>query len=180
MIVDTSDKALLARADRLDAEHKTTAHLAGVNAEQVSTAMSEAAAALRAIVAERQPQPTGDVIETLARTLWSTFTRNDGALWELAREDVRAYWIAKATALLAQIAPALRAEGMKMAAGQLAKWLDASDWQTTEGPYSWKNNVCEHGNHGYAGCEACMEDGLSEQISAINAEAQRLREGGEG
>jgi hypothetical protein len=158
-MTDTSDKALLALAERLEGTPLYEGH------GEASDFPEAVAAALRAIVAERQPQPTGDVIETLARALLEPRTGT--------AKDI-------ATALLAQIAPTLRAEGMEMAAGQFAKWLDASAWQVTEGPHSWKNNVCEHGNHGYAGCEACMEEGLSRQISDLLADAKRLREGGEG
>jgi hypothetical protein len=102
-MTDTSDKALLALADRL---------------EQVWGYYPYAAAAntLRAIVAERQDKPAaGDVIETLARGL------NQEYVLALTTSNVNTFAMARgfterATAILDQIAPALRAEGMEMAA----------------------------------------------------------------
>ena len=109
--IDTSNKALLALADRLDAPEYW---LSGSNEghEGENSAPVEAAATLRAIVVERQAQPaTDDVIETLGKWL-----QNAAAAGWAGRDSAYYESNEMATALLAQIAPSLRAEGMEMAA----------------------------------------------------------------
>ena len=143
-MTDTSDKALLALADRLD--------LYAAN-----PCCDKAAAALRTIVAERQAKPaTGDVVETLAKALWAAGAGFDDK-WE--ESGPHAPFLASATALLAQIGPALRAEGVEMAAAKLASAVvtHSLDW------------VASHCN------------GLLQELAAeLTSDAKRLREGGEG
>jgi hypothetical protein len=148
-MTDTSDKALLALSDRLDALERVS---------DILTTASEAAATLRAIVAERQDKPAaGDVIETLARGL------NQEYVLALTTIDVNTFVLAqgfteRATALHAQIAPALRAEGMEMAAGIATGFLVGDPMDGIP-----------------------LRDPTSGEIAAtILAKAKRLREGGEG
>lgn len=75
---------------------------------------------------------------------------------------------------LDQIEYVTRAEADAMVAAERDRVLDAiytwvmgSDWQKTTGPYSHKNNQCKHGSFGYEGCEACMEEGLTNLVAAI-------------
>jgi hypothetical protein len=145
MTVDTSDAALLALADRLW-ESKAGRDI-----------RVEVCIALRTIVAERQAKPaTGDVVETLAKALWAAGAGFDDK-WE--ESGPHAPFLASATALLAQIGPALRAEGVEMAAAKLASAVvtHSLDW------------VASHCN------------GLLQELAAeLTSDAKRLREGGEG
>ncbi len=93
-----------------------------------------------------------DVIETLARALYASAWRQ--ASWVATEKE----WIAQATALHAQIAPMLRAEGMEMAAAKIEAGIPMLR------------------NCGMAD----IADMLQGTADEIRAEAKRLREGGEG
>ena len=56
--------------------------------------------------------------------------------------------------------PPTPADPVREAAKVLLPWLDAGNWQVTEGPYSHKNNMCRHERYGYEGCETCLEDAI--------------------
>jgi hypothetical protein len=99
---------------------------------------------------------TGDVIETIARALR---LMHQDAMDGVALRDIHTRDIA--TALLAQIAPALRAEGMERAA-----------------------RIVDNSSDDYCYIEDCGEINIGldrhEVCTAIRAEAARLRGGGEG
>ncbi len=92
-----------------------------------------------------------DVIETLARALWDAGDEMG---------TIEGYYPI-AAALLAQIAPTLRAEGMEMAANVAERDFILTDSEYRDG-LRWSQNV----GHFVA--------------KNIRAEAKRLREGGEG
>jgi hypothetical protein len=108
-----------------------------------------------------------DVIETLARALLREL--NDTVQYEDLHPEVKHNFDKRATALLAKIAPALRAEGMEMAAAWCAEEADMCDDAVKWG-----------GARAYiANCKAAAY-ALRNAANKHRAEAKRLREGGEG
>jgi hypothetical protein len=163
--IDTSDKALLAMADRLsdeslDLQRSAWArHDGGQDCSISAMLADEVAVALRAIVAERQAKPAaGDVIEMLARAMLREF--NDTVQYEELHPEVKRDFDNRATALHAKIAPALRADGIEMAAG-IARGMSFPMQDSAQ--------------------DAIGAPRAGELVArAIEAKAKRLREGGEG
>jgi hypothetical protein len=96
-----------------------------------------------------------DPIEKLARALFEAGGASVG-VWDVYPAHAKAPWIAKATALYAQIAPTLRAEGMEMAATKIEAGI----------PMLRNCGMVD---------VADMMQGTADEI---RAEAARLREGG--
>jgi len=174
------DAAHLTGYDAAKAEMREALIAAESERDDAMTLFHAADKKMRALAAERDAALAGAVhVKPLEWTdggiACATGPHIQIGGFSLSRDNIPAFEEARAARIRAALEPdherlAAMLEAVRREAGDKVRaWLDAGDWHKTEGPYSHKNNQCQHGKFGYEGCEECLIGGLLDLLDALAA-----------